>query len=182
MANQKADHLSSWGSALFFMHRQGLGDLRSSTTGGSAPVDDNANSNSHCPVHCSFLFLVGAEGFEPSAFCSRSKRATRLRYAPTHKLPHAEKWRVLYAFILEVSTATRHFQKLQNRGRDALVASDGRGNYLTQRRRERRGGVWEQSASTPIVLSGSDFPAFCRRWPGEPRRVTPSSKTARTRG
>ena len=27
--------------------------------------------------------LVGAEGFEPSAFCSRSKRATRLRYAPT---------------------------------------------------------------------------------------------------
>ena len=26
--------------------------------------------------------LVGAEGFEPSAFCSRSKRATRLRYAP----------------------------------------------------------------------------------------------------
>ena len=31
------------------------------------------------------LELVGAEGFEPSAFCSRSKRATRLRYAPTLK-------------------------------------------------------------------------------------------------
>ena len=29
------------------------------------------------------FLLVGAEGFEPSAFCSRSKRATRLRYAPT---------------------------------------------------------------------------------------------------
>ena len=27
--------------------------------------------------------LVGAEGFGPSTFCSRSKRATRLRYAPT---------------------------------------------------------------------------------------------------
>ena len=27
--------------------------------------------------------MVGAEGFEPSTFCSRSKRATRLRYAPT---------------------------------------------------------------------------------------------------
>ena len=26
--------------------------------------------------------LVGAEGFEPSAFWSRTKRATRLRYAP----------------------------------------------------------------------------------------------------
>ena len=29
------------------------------------------------------FYLVGAEGFEPSTFCSRSKRATRLRYAPT---------------------------------------------------------------------------------------------------
>ena len=29
------------------------------------------------------FLLVGAEGFEPSTFCSRSKRATRLRYAPT---------------------------------------------------------------------------------------------------
>ena len=27
--------------------------------------------------------MVGAVGFEPTAFCSRSKRATRLRYAPT---------------------------------------------------------------------------------------------------
>ena len=27
--------------------------------------------------------MVGAEGFEPSAFWSRTKRATRLRYAPT---------------------------------------------------------------------------------------------------
>ena len=27
--------------------------------------------------------LVGAEGFEPSTFCTRNKRATRLRYAPT---------------------------------------------------------------------------------------------------
>ncbi len=26
--------------------------------------------------------MVGAEGFEPSAFWSRTKRATRLRYAP----------------------------------------------------------------------------------------------------
>ncbi len=28
-------------------------------------------------------FLVGAAGFEPTTFCSRSKRATGLRYAPT---------------------------------------------------------------------------------------------------
>ena len=27
-------------------------------------------------------YMVGAEGFEPSAFWSRTKRATRLRYAP----------------------------------------------------------------------------------------------------
>ena len=37
--------------------------------------------------------LVGAEGFGPSTFCSRSKRATRLRYAPTgmkteNSIPH----------------------------------------------------------------------------------------------
>jgi uncharacterized protein YecE (DUF72 family) len=29
--------------------------------------------------------MVGATGFEPATFCSRSKRATRLRYAPTGK-------------------------------------------------------------------------------------------------
>ncbi len=29
--------------------------------------------------------MVGARGFEPPASCSRSKRATRLRYAPTHQ-------------------------------------------------------------------------------------------------
>ena len=33
--------------------------------------------------------MVGAEGFEPSTFCSRSKRATRLRYAPTLGVVHA---------------------------------------------------------------------------------------------
>ena len=26
--------------------------------------------------------LVGAPGFEPGAFCSQSRRATKLRYAP----------------------------------------------------------------------------------------------------
>ena len=36
-----------------------------------------------CRIVKSGRELVGAEGFEPSAFCSRSKRATRLRYAPT---------------------------------------------------------------------------------------------------
>ena len=36
--------------------------------------------------------MVGAEGFEPSTFCSRSKRATRLRYAPTlGESPQAKK-------------------------------------------------------------------------------------------
>ena len=30
-----------------------------------------------------FLLLVGAKGFEPSTPCSRSRCATRLRYAPT---------------------------------------------------------------------------------------------------
>ncbi len=29
--------------------------------------------------------MVGAEGFEPPAFCSQSRRATRLRYAPPVK-------------------------------------------------------------------------------------------------
>src|SRR5579859_1609473 len=30
--------------------------------------------------------MVGAEGFEPPTLCSQSRCATRLRYAPTHKL------------------------------------------------------------------------------------------------
>ncbi len=34
-------------------------------------------------VYVLLLRLVGATGFEPATFCSRSKRATRLRYAPT---------------------------------------------------------------------------------------------------
>ena len=42
--------------------------------------------------------LVGAEGFEPSAFCSRSKRATRLRYAPTSK-----RMSIVYSFFLFMS-------------------------------------------------------------------------------
>ena len=33
--------------------------------------------------------MVGAEGFEPSAFWSRTKRATRLRYAPKRKSPYS---------------------------------------------------------------------------------------------
>ena len=37
--------------------------------------------------------MVGAVGFEPTAFCSRSKRATRLRYAPTNSVMQR---RVLY--------------------------------------------------------------------------------------
>ena len=28
------------------------------------------------------FYLIGTRGFEPPAFCSRSRRATRLRYAP----------------------------------------------------------------------------------------------------
>ena len=31
--------------------------------------------------------LVGAEGFEPPTFCSQSRRATRLRYAPCTARP-----------------------------------------------------------------------------------------------
>ncbi len=31
--------------------------------------------------------MVGAEGFEPSAFWSRTKRATSLRYAPPESKP-----------------------------------------------------------------------------------------------
>jgi hypothetical protein len=30
--------------------------------------------------------MVGAEGFEPPTFCSQSRRATRLRYAPTEHI------------------------------------------------------------------------------------------------
>ena len=30
--------------------------------------------------------MVGAEGFEPPTSCSQSRRATRLRYAPTRRL------------------------------------------------------------------------------------------------
>ena len=33
-------------------------------------------------IKISVLFLVGATGFEPAAFWSRTKRATKLRYAP----------------------------------------------------------------------------------------------------
>ena len=32
------------------------------------------------------IWMVGAEGFEPSTFWSRTKRATRLRYAPVENL------------------------------------------------------------------------------------------------
>ena len=32
--------------------------------------------------------MVGAEGFEPPASCSQSRRATRLRYAPNCSLLH----------------------------------------------------------------------------------------------
>ena len=33
-------------------------------------------------LRCVVLYLVGATGFEPTAFWSRTKRATKLRYAP----------------------------------------------------------------------------------------------------
>ncbi len=36
--------------------------------------------------HCSGKRLVGATGFEPATSCSQSRRATRLRYAPTRDL------------------------------------------------------------------------------------------------
>lgn len=48
--------------------------------------------------------LVGAEGFEPSAFCSRSKRATRLRYAPTLGVFQSGKRGIVYAFLCWKST------------------------------------------------------------------------------
>ncbi len=36
-------------------------------------------------------YTVGATGFEPATSCSRSRRATGLRYAPkTNKLPRVE--------------------------------------------------------------------------------------------
>ena len=43
--------------------------------------------------------MVGAEGFEPSAFCSRSKRATRLRYAPTRDFELLSR-KTLYSILL----------------------------------------------------------------------------------
>ena len=33
------------------------------------------------------VFLVGARGFEPPTSCSRSRHATRLRYAPSNSPP-----------------------------------------------------------------------------------------------
>ena len=48
--------------------------------------------------------LVGAEGFEPSTFCSRSKRATRLRYAPTHNPSSGIYCCVVYPFLSNQSS------------------------------------------------------------------------------
>ena len=45
----------------------------------------------------STLGMVGAEGFEPSAFWSRTKRATRLRYAPKGRR------RIVYSFRARAS-------------------------------------------------------------------------------
>ena len=42
-------------------------------------VRSRANKKRQC-FHC--LLMVGATGFEPATPCSRSKCATRLRYAP----------------------------------------------------------------------------------------------------
>ena len=89
---------------------------------------------------------------------------------------------IFYSIPLHKSMGSENFQKLQNRGRDATRRVRRGVFYLTQRRRERRGGVWEQSTASPIVLSGSGFPTFYWRWPGEPRRVTPSPASVRTRG
>ena len=53
------------------------------------------------------ILLVGAEGFEPPASCSQSRRATRLRHAPNRRalliLDHY--WRAI-----EKVTARQHRQ------------------------------------------------------------------------
>jgi hypothetical protein len=43
-------------------------------------LSENVKSTAANPVL--FTFLVGARGFEPPASWSRTKRATKLRYAP----------------------------------------------------------------------------------------------------
>ena len=56
--------------------------LRLSQTA-SPPTNGKANKKNNRNNVPAKRVMVGAEGFEPSTFCSRSKRATRLRYAPT---------------------------------------------------------------------------------------------------
>ena len=56
--------------------------LRLSQTA-SPPTNGKANKKNKRNNVPAKRGMVGAEGFEPSTFCSRSKRATRLRYAPT---------------------------------------------------------------------------------------------------
>ena len=42
--------------------------------------------------------MVGEMGFEPMAFWSRTKRATRLRYSPTNAILHGEKTFAMISF------------------------------------------------------------------------------------
>ena len=48
-------------------------------------------------IHKLLKRMVGARGFEPRASCSRSRRATRLRYAPN--LRPGGKTRIIYLII-----------------------------------------------------------------------------------
>jgi hypothetical protein len=39
-----------------------------------------------CSIQLSYENMVGVAGFEPTTFCSQSRRATKLRYTPNARL------------------------------------------------------------------------------------------------
>ena len=59
--------------------------------------------------------MVGAVGFEPTAFCSRSKRATRLRYAPTREFSQKENADIILHCAVEVNGDNWYNISIMNR-------------------------------------------------------------------
>src|SRR5436853_142991 len=84
--------------------------------------------------------MVGAAGFEPATFCSQSRRATRLRYAPVIATLSTFRYTVRFSparfarfedFHLQTSLSVRC---LQQRGPTRLSAAENRmGNPISGR-------------------------------------------------
>ena len=92
--------------------------------------------------------LVGAEGFEPSAFCSRSKRATRLRYAPTSK-----RMSIVYSFFLFMSNGVS--AKIANqRLVPTISVALGMIAWADRRARPSHGRLWGMSRGFRTLHAG----------------------------